>query len=68
MAKKVSPTKAQSDVEKMVALYNMGMLSRKFLMNHYHLATDADSSKFWQRHRRTVDQAKASIWVRVFGA
>lgn len=67
MAVKKSPTKAQADAEKMVALYNMGLLSRKFLMSHYHLANDADSSKFWQRHQRVVDEAKASFWVRVFG-
>lgn len=68
MAPRMSPTKAQADAEKMVALYNMGMVSRKFLMNHYHLATNADSSKFWQRHQRTVDEAKATFWVRLFGA
>ena len=68
MARRMSPTKAQADAEKMVALYNMGMVSRKFLMNHYHLATDTDSSKFWQRHQRVVDEAKATFWVRVFGA
>lgn len=51
----------------MVVLYNMGMVSRKFLMKHYGLGPDAASTEFWQRHQRTVDEAKASIWVRLFG-
>lgn len=67
MARKISPTKAQSETEKMVVLYNMGMLSRKFLMKHYGLGPDAAPTKFWQRHQRTVDEAKASVWVRLFG-
>lgn len=68
MARKMSPTKAQAETEKMVTLYNMGMLSRKFMMNHYGLREDAASTKFWQRHRRTVDEAKATFWMRLRGA
>ena len=67
MARKMSPTKAQAETEKMVVLYNMGMVSRKFMMKHYGLGPDAASTLFWQRHQRTVDEAAATVWTRIFG-
>ena len=67
MARKMSPTKAQAETEKMVTLYNMGLLSRKFMMKHYGLGQDAEPKLFWQRHQRTVDEAKATFWVRLIG-
>lgn len=57
----------QAETERLVALYNMGMLSRKYLMNYMGLGADADSKTFWRRHERDEDEAAATWKVRLFG-
>lgn len=63
----MSRTNRQEETRKLVQLYNMGMVSKKYLMGHLGLPEDAAPSRFWRRARRDDDTALANWRRRIFG-